>query len=333
MLNSILRKFSRPRSRTLSLTCLIASATSLSAQTTPTSATDAVGYREQIAPSAGTITVPNTAVVPENNNLKLSAMFEHDFKADLKSGAAGNLNVNQFELRGDYALNLSAKDRLIVGAEYMYLNFEFNGGPAPFGNVQQVGANVYYTHGFDGGWGMFGFLYGGSAAESSGSMNHGGQGGVAVGPTWDTGKNLTLAFGPMYFSRIEDHGAVTLMLNMDWAFAPQWNLYLYTGISSGATVTYDLFNDHKTIVDASLMYDSFWFAARDNPAGARQGVNQTDMTLKVGIRQALTPAVFLRGYAAAIFEREYQFHVDDHSTNSFKVDPTLGVGVEIGLAF
>ncbi len=332
MFYSISAKISRLLWRALPLAGLIVGAVPLTAQTTPVSGTTTVANSEQITPSAGNISIPNTAVVPTTNNLKLDALFEHDFKADLKDGAAGDLNVNQFELRGDYALNLTNQDRLIIGADYLHLDYNFD-GTEPFGNANQVGANVYYTHGIDNQWGFFGFLYGGFAAENSSSMDRGGQVAVAVGPTWDTGKNLTLAFGPMYYTRIEDDGKFSLMLNLDWTFAPQWNLYLYTGISSGATVTFDVFNNHQTILDASLAYDSFWFSAHDNPAGVHQGVDQTDLTLKLGVRQSLTDIIFLRGFISAIFERKYQFYAGDNSTNSFQVDPTVGIGLELGVAF
>jgi len=336
-----------PLQRALLLAFLVLSTAPLGAQTSspgmqtasPVAHTESLG--SQIIGDPGTTTVPSTAISPSANNITVTAVVEHDFEADLKNGGNGNMSVNAFELYGNYGTHLTDRDQLIVSADYLYLNYHFDGTPEPFGNVEQIGATGWYTHDFksdfnmspDFNWGVFGYLYGGFAAETAGSMSDGGQGAVALGPTVDVLKQLKLSFGPMYYSRIEEDGAFTIMADMRWDFLPQWSLEAYAGISDGATVTYDVFNDRKTLVDASLEYNRFWFATRDLPGGAEGGVEERNSMLKFGVRQALSENFFVRGFISAIFDRKYQFHVNDNSAGSFEVDPTVGIGVELGVSF
>jgi len=319
------------------LAVLVLSAASLGAQPTSSSPDTPSSPALPGATVPNTITSPSTFTTPTTTSAEkdyaVEVMYEHDFNADLKDGASGSMRSNEYELYGNYSFHLTNQDRLIIGADYLYMNYEFDGGPAPFGNVQQIGATAWYTHDFNRQWGAFGYLYGGFAAETAGSLQDGDQGALAFGPTVKVTPELGLAFGPMYYSRLEDEGAWTLLVDMGWNFLPQWNLHVYTGIANGATVSYDLFNNQATVLDASLEYNSFWFRLRDGPGGAGQAVDERDWALRFGVRQKLSDNFFVRGYVAAIFDREYHFHVNDSSAGSFKVDSTLGVGVELGAAF
>ena len=104
-------------------------------------------------------------------------------------------------------------------------------------------------------------------------------------------------------------------------------------MTNGVTVSYDIFNNRATVLDASVEYNSDWYRLQDNPAGAGQAMDETDVTVKFGVRQALSRQFFVRGYVSGIFDREYQFHVNGNSANSFDVKPSAGLGVELGAAF
>jgi hypothetical protein len=41
----------------------------------------------------------------------------------------------------------------------------------------------------------------------------------------------------------------------------------------------------------------------------------------------------VRGYIAGIFGRNYQFHVNGNSANSFDVGATFGLGLGAGMSF
>ncbi len=260
------------------------------------------------------------------------AFFEHDFSANLKDSASGKLNENIYGVGGQYTHD-SGDNHRVVSWAYIYTNNDFSGTTAPFGNMQQFGLNGYFAHDFSPDWGAFGYISAGFSADTAMTLTRGGQIAVALGPTYQVNKDLSLALGPMYYTRMEDANTVIPMADVKWAFLPQWDLHAYLGVSNGVTVSYDVFNNRATVLDASVEYDSSWFRLRDNATAAPQAVDETDVTVKFGVRQALCPYCFVRGYVSGIFDREYQFHVNGNSANSFNVKPALGLGVELGVMF
>ncbi len=287
----------------------------------------------ETTPGPGNVTTPTVVMTPAQMGGRLGVMVEHDFESDLTDGASGNMNVTDYEVYGNYAHHFTDTDRLTVGADYLYRDFNFHGTGSPFGDVQQAGVNGWYAHDFDQQWGGFAYLYGGFAAEKAASFGDGGQLAGGFGPTVNVTNDLHFAIGPMVYSRPGDDAAVAIVGNLEWAFLPQWNLHLYAGISDGATVSYDIFNDHTTTLETSLEFNNFWFRAQDGPGGTERGVVETDVTFKVGVRRELGNNFFIRGFISGIFDREYQFHTGDHAAGSFKVDPTAGVGLELGWSF
>jgi hypothetical protein len=195
------------------------------------------------------------------------AFYEHDFSADLKDGASGKLNENIFgvggQSKGDFGDN-----HVIASWAYIYDNNNFSGTAAPFGNLQQLGVNGYFAHDFSPDWGAFGYISAGLSADTDASFSRGGQFAIALGPTYQVNKDLSLAFGPMYYTRIEDSNTWIPMADLKWAFLPQWDLHAYLGVSNGVTVSYDVFNNRATVLDASVDYNSNWYRLQNNPAGA-----------------------------------------------------------------
>jgi hypothetical protein len=145
-------------------------------------------------------------------------------------------------------------------------------------------------------------------------------------------KDLSVSIGPMYYTRPQDTASWTIFGEANWKFAPQWELHAYAGPSYGATVAYDIFNNQQTIADATIEYKSRWFITSPTAAG-NNSVNETDIVLKLGVRQIFADHYFVRGYISALFDREYQFHTNGNSASSADVDDTFGLGFELGMAF
>ncbi len=265
-------------------------------------------------------------------NLVAEGIYEHIFSADAKNGGTGSMSENRFGIISRDMQNWGDADHLTISLAYIYVNYDFSGTGAPFGNVQKLGINVLYSHDINEKWGAFGFLSTGMAAETATSLSKGSQIAVAAGPTYNVNRVLSLSAGPMFYSRIEDSDTWTPYAQVKWEFLPQWQLIGYAGTSNGAKVVYDVFNNQATVVDASLNYNSHWFRTRDVPAG-KQAVNESNADLTLGVRQGLTQNFFVRGYVTYLFSREYQFHVNGNSANSFDVDPSWGIGLEIGASF
>jgi hypothetical protein len=288
-----------------------------------------------LAAPLGAQTAPATppAKAPAPLNDVMVAFFDHDFSANLKSGASGKLNVSSIGLGGQYKHDWD-DNHLVDSWAYIYSDNNFSGASVPvFGNVQQLGVNGYFAHDFSPQWGAFGYVSAGLSAETAISLSRGGQIAVALGPTYQVNKDLSLALGPMYYTRMEDTNTWIPMADLKWNFMPQWDLHAYAGVTNGVTVSYDVFNNRATVVETSLEYNSTWFHARDSAAGARQAVNQSDTTFKVGVRQALSEQFFVSGYVSGIFSREYQYHTNGHSANSFNADATIGLGCSVGFVF
>lgn len=301
----------------LALSLLAVSFASLHAQTTPATAS-------------------NTTSAPAKDSAKrldvvIVGVYEHIFSADIKNGGSGSMSANRFGVVTQHAQDWEA-DHLTYSLAYFYVNYDFSGTAAPFGNVQKLGVNVLYTHDINPDWGAFGFLSTGLTAETATSLSKGGQIALAVGPTYNVNKVLSVSAGPMFYSRIEDSDTCTIYAKALWKFRPQWELVGYAGTSNGAKVSYDVFDNQATVVDAALNYNSHWFRTRDVPAG-KQAVNESFADLTFGVRQALSQNFFVRGYVTYLFSREYQFHVNGNSANSFDVKPSYAIGLEVGAAF
>ncbi len=289
--------------------------------------------RAQTAPASANTTAPAPAATAPAGTPQFVAvgLYDHLFSANLNDGASGSLRTDRLAL-GLQSSQDWTEDHLSISLAYAYINYDFSGTQSPFGNVQKLGVNLLYSHDFNPDWGAFGFISTGDSAETATDLDKGDQHAFAAGPTYNYSKVLTLSAGPMFYTRMEDSNTWTLMAQAKWLFLPQWELRAYAGIDNGATVSYDVFNNRATVADASLEYNSRWFRLRDLP-GAKQAVNESDGTFKVGLRQAINESVFVRGYVEYVFSREYQFHVNGNSANSFGVSSAWGLGLELGVAF
>jgi hypothetical protein len=314
-----------PRPNTLRRAATLAvfalAAAPLGAQTAPASS----------SPSTPAIT--SAVPAPPAQNTVLVLYYEHDFSASLKSGASGKLNENIFGAGSQFKCDWS-DNHWIESFGYLFTNNNFSGTNAPlFGNVQQIGFTDKFSHDFSPNWGVFVYGSAGLSAETETSLLNGGQLAVALGPTYQVNQDFSIDFGPMYYTRMQDANTWIPMADAKWAFLPQWELHAFAGVTNGVAVSYDVFNNQATVVEASLDYNSNWFRIRNTAAGAGQSVDETDTTFKIGVRQALSKNVFVRADVSAIFDREYQFHANGNAANSFNVDSTIGLGLELGVTF
>ncbi len=286
----------------------------------------------QTAPTAANPT-PAATAPSADTSLKFAAqaLYEHIFSAHMNSGGTGSLSTNTFTIGLQHTLDLEA-DHFKIDAGYGYENYDFSGGPPPFGDVQRPGASLLYLHDINPDWGAIGYLQAGFSAATAASFGDGGQVALAAGPSYNFSKVLTVSAGPMFYSRLEDENTVTIYAQAKWDFLPQWELHAYAGINNGATVSYDVFGNQATVAEATLEYTSRWFRLQDAP-GVTQAVNESYGTFKVGVRQALSENYFVRGYLAYVFSREYQLHVNGNSASSFNVDSSWGIGIAVGAAF
>ncbi len=263
----------------------------------------------------------------------LDVQFEHDFSASLKSGAAGNLTSNSILLQLGEKIDMGV-NHFTLGITNSYINYSFGGiNPVPFSNVAKLGFLLHHDIDLNDQWKLFAQVNAGFAADTKRTLTSGFQYSVAAGPTYVVSPNLTISAGPMFYSRMEDTDTVTPYADVTWTPLAQWTFRAYAGISNGVSAAYDIFDNKATIADASVEYNSRWFRAQDTAAGLKQAVDETDTTIKIGIRQALSPACFIRGYVSAILGREYQFHTNGHSANSADVNSIFGIGIEIGGKF
>ncbi len=287
------------------------------------------------APSLGAQTAPTSAA---SGNLTVSPLFldvqfEHDFSASLKSGATGNLTSNSIQVQLGEKIDVGI-NHFTLGITNSYINYSFGGiNPVPFSNVAKLGFMLHHDIDLNDQWKLFAQVNAGFAADTKRTLTSGFQWSVAAGPTYVVSPNLSISAGPMYYSRMEDSDTVTPYADVTWTPIAQWTFRAYAGVANGVSAAYDIFDNKATVADASVEYNSRWFRAQDTATGLKQAVDETDTTVKIGIRQAMSPACFIRGYVAAILGREYQFHVNDHSANSFDVDSIFGIGIEIGGKF
>jgi hypothetical protein len=302
--------------RTLALTAtLFFSAASLGAQTNapapaaPVSAT---------SPAAGLGAVAET-------------MYEHDFSAGIKNTGNGEMSEDHFGIGVKTSQNWD-QNHLVANLAYSFVHYDFTGVQAPFSSVSKLGGSLYYARDIAEQWGAFGYLAAGFAADSTTNFLDGGQVGFATGPTYKFDENLSVAVGPMIYNRLEDGTTWTIFGEANWKFQPQWELHAYAGTAYGVTVAYDIFNDHQTVADATVEYNSHWMELSSVAAGSRS-VNETFVELKLGVRQIFCGNFFARGYVSLLLDREYQFHVNGNSANSADINDTFGLGLEVGAAF
>ncbi|HTB62846.1 MAG TPA: hypothetical protein VK737_04580 [Opitutales bacterium] len=297
----------------------------------------------QTAPASANSTTPNSTGTDDVHwwnpaNVETPPWFgleyEHEFSASLKNGATGSMDSNTFQIAHEKGFDLNNDNHLTMAMAYTFINYNFSGvGTAPFGNVQKLGVNGHYTYDYNPDVQLFVDLSAQLAAATAGSFSNGGQISATVGPVWWAAPDLTIAVGPMFYTRMEDSDTWIPYVDVKWTPGDNWLINAYAGNSNGVKVSYDVFGNHATVVECSLDYNSHWFRAQNTPAGASAAVDETDTTLKLAVRQALSESVFVRGYIAGIFGSEYQFHVNGNSANSFDVGTTFGLGLGAGMSF
>jgi len=286
----------------------------------------------QTTPAAAPAAAPPAAAAPSTSLFAVAeAQYEHDFSAGIKNTGSGELNVDHFGL-GVKASQDWDQNHLVSELGYTFVHYDFTGVQAPFSSVNKIGGSVLYTRDIDAQWGAFGYLGAMIAADSTTNFFDGSQIAFAAGPTYKFSEDLNVDIGPMIYTRLEDSATWTAFAEAHWKFAPQWELHAYAGASNGVTVAYDIFNNHATVADATVEYNSHWFEV-SSVAGGSRSVNETETVLKLGVRQMLNESCFVRGYVSMLLSREYQFHIAGNSANSFDVNDTLGLGIEIGTAF
>jgi hypothetical protein len=300
----------------LAVTALFSLA-NLGAQTTP-------------APTPAT-TPPVTTSPAAGLGMIAEAMYEHDFSAGIKNTGNGELSIDRFGLGIKTSQNWG-DNHLVGGLTYSFNHYDFTGIQAPFSSVNKIGASDYFTHDFDSQWGAFGYIGAIFAADSTTNFFDGGQVAASIGPVYKFSQDLSVAVGPMIYTRLEDTTTWSVFAEANWKFFPQWELHAYAGTSNGVTVAYDLFNDQQTVADATVEYNSRWFQL-SSVAGGDRSVNETDVALKLGVRQIFWGNYFARGYVSMLLDREYQFHVNGQSANSADIEDALGLGLEVGAAF
>lgn len=290
-----------------------------------------VGAQTAAAPSPPAATPPVATNPAAGLGAVAEMVYEHDFSAGIKNTGNGELGVDHFGL-GVKSSQDWGQNHLVSELAYTYINYDFTGIASPFSSVNKLGGSLYYTRDIDSQWGAFGYLAAGFAADTSASFTDGGQVALAAGSTYKFDQDLSVAVGPMFYTRPEDDTSWTLFAEANWKFLPQWELHAFAGDSYGVTVAYDIFNDHQTVADASVEYNSHWFEISPVAAGNRS-VNETDVVLKLGVRQLFWGNYFARGYVSMLLDREYQFHVNGNSASSADVEDSFGLGFELGLAF
>jgi hypothetical protein len=278
------------------------------------------------AQSTGATTPPVDA--PATINYVAEAIVQHDFTTSLKDGASGHISIQRFG--GAFVNTYDKGDNHIADSlAYLFINYDFTGLPAPLHSVNAAIADLKYTRDLNKDWSAFVDVSPSALADTSAGFLDGGQISVAAGPVWRVSKDLTITAGPQYYTRLVNSPAWRVYADASWAFAPQWSLHVVGGSSTGAGLAYDLFNDNKTVVDLTTTYNDAQIRLAPAP-GNHAAVDQTDVTVKLGVRQLLGGGFFIHGFVDYIASREWQVHLNGNSAASFNGKNTIGIGFELG---
>lgn len=269
-------------------------------------------------------------VQPELLGFTFKSGYSHTFGSGLSAGA-GRLAVDRATTGLSYFQRYDT-GFLSISADYQYDWNQFS-GPALFGNTQETGFNIYYTHRIVDNWGVFVLAAGGFAAETAADLSRGGQFSIALGPTYRFSESLSLYAGPLYRTRLENSGQLIGVLGVDWKINPHWALRTF----NGGVITYDVFADRATVIDASVEYQTSQLRLRTNPLeggiGSDNALAVRQLTFGLGVTQTLGERFYVRVHCDVSTLRRYQFRSNGNSSSQFDASTGVTVGIQGGVNF
>ena len=211
-----------------------------------------------------------------------------------------------------------------VSLNYAYSHFDFDSGPSrmdsPFSSLNRTSALVFYTYKIDDKWGLFTLANFSFGADSGASLWGGRQFSGGLGATYAFRPGLTLGFGGMAYSRMDNDWLGFPVAFLDWRV----NERLTIRTMAGVTAFYDVFADKSLILSATFEYRNGYYRMSDLPlaggGSARRSVSDSYFNFNVGATYNWTKNLYTSLNVGANFNRTLQFRYANRSADEIDVD-------------
>lgn len=281
------------------------------------------------APSDG------AASEPSRLTFSLDARSEFGFEADIDDSEG---SVSTTRVGADLGLRYRATDKiglgLKFGAEYSFYDFDdFEtvaglGDPFDDGAMYSLTPTISFSPNDD--WRFIGGAILRWSVEEGADLGDGFTGGGLFAANRRVNDRLTLGFGFIVGSRLEDDPIFIPALTIDWQINDRWSLS--NEEKPGLAIRY------KAMERLTLAAEA-WYTTRDYrldadnaiPGGAME---DTRVPVAFSARWRAMDNLTLIGRVGAFVYNEYEFRNDDgDEVTDADVDPSLFIGVEGRLTF
>lgn len=166
--------------------------------------------------------------------ITVSSGVSQQFNTDIDSG--GSFSISRFKAAVGVPLRLN--DDFVLGTTFRYGldSYNFDSIPAPWHNINTLGASAILSWRLDDTWTVYGGGFVKMSAESSASLSDGTTGGGIIGFNYKVNDTLSVGAGLAAMSVIEDNARVLPLITAKWKFADDWRLDV--GLTDVSTVGY-----------------------------------------------------------------------------------------------
>jgi long-subunit fatty acid transport protein len=290
-------------------------------------------------PDAATQVEPVRLSEPSRLSFSLRGYGEHSFTSDLDEGEGdedGEVSVSR--VGADFGVRYRATDKLSLsfdlGAEYSSYDFDnyttVSGGGDPLEDVYLYQFSPRAAYKIDDRWSAFGGLIlrwaGESDADFGDALTYGGLGGA----NYVVNDNLTLGFGVIVATRLEDDTFVIPILSIDWKINERWRLSNES--RPGLALLYQASDTLTLILDANYTTRDYRLGD-DNPI-PEGAVEDTRVPVSFGARWRALDRLTLTGRVGFYAYSKFEFRNDDGDrVDSVDVDPGMFVAFEARVSF
>lgn len=272
-------------------------------------------------------------LTPQTNlGFNLTQGVEYDLNSDLQSPGQGDLSILRLNTAVSYSDNFQGSFYRL-GGSYEYADYDWS-ATEYISQSNSFGFNGIGNYKFQERepWGIFALSSLEWSAERNASFSDGFNFLVAVGPSYSPSRDLRLGLGIGILGQPDQALRYIPIPSIDWTINEHWSLRTF----NGATVTYDLHGDKQTRFDFSAQYNSNFIALNSPVPPGRTGNNaleEQEVILTGGVTHQFDNPFFIRAYIQGTVYREYELRANGNKYLSFRTDPSIGIGFQIGASF
>ncbi len=259
----------------------------------------------------------------------VEAMGDFAIPADISNTIGGDVGVYSTSVNVKAQGAWDMRHFLTFSLDYSYNYYDFSSPDAPFSSMNRTGAMLFYTGRIDERWGVFTSANLSLGSAIGESLWEGAQFSVGAGATYAVGSNLTVGFGGMAYSRLDNNWTGFPIAFIDWKLNDRLRFRTF----AGGAFFYDVLGDGSLILTFSGEYKNLYYRLARNAYNERQSVCDSYIQIKVGATYHITKHAYVSASVGGNFWRDFQMRAGGDKSERIDVDAAPMFMVQAGWLF